>query len=891
MTEFETISSGAKFVRADLHIHSYGDEGSFDVSDTTMTPENIVDTAVSKGLSIISITDHNEILNVKRAVKHAEGKSILVIPAIEVSTTQGHLLVYFETFNDLQNFRGKLNISEDRERCSQGIVDCLNIAKVHNGIGILAHIDLSSGFEMTIGRFGPPIEDVIKHPNLLGIEISKKSSINFYTDDDDSADRKKLFNLRKEFLNLTKDYEIPKLMSSDSHTLTRLGTNADGETKLTRIKVETLSFHSFRIALISSNSRIRIENFIPERIPKFLGLKIEGGLLDKQLIKFSDNLTCIIGGRGAGKSTLLESLRETSGNTSISKVVDSDVWPEKITLYYEDEAGQIHTLTREKNSEVINPNDPINGLLRVPIESYGQGETAETIQHSDKNPQVLIDFLDSFIDIKSLKVEESEVRELILQNQSEINKLRLEVSNIPETERQKKVLEAKQEQLKKDKAGELVKYQIALLKEREIRKNIVNDLNELIKRYGTILSDNSVFQNFEKLTDAEIIVGKEYFTKVKQLVAEFSTIVSSKSTELNDSLKVKVEELKTEISNWSEKEKAIQDKIDEKKLDLESKGIPFDLGKINQIAQELLYYQDRLRKLQQSNLDLNQLIENRNTLLVRRRDLKNKIYFTRKHFADTVNTNLKNTVDGFFVSLKYSQGTYSPQFSEHLKYVMDWRTSKVVKSDYIERSFSPLELAAFIKNRKLEPLKNILDTENNRVINDSDIANIQSKLSQNNSFEDLESIQFDDRPSIIVTKKVKDEITGEEKIFTKNLSQLSLGQQQSILLAILLQSKSKYPLIIDQPEDNLDSEFIYKTIVANLRKIKENRQVIIVTHNPNIAVLGDAELITPLKSTSIKSIIYERGSIDKNETRKLCCDILEGGVQAFKKRLDIYGIK
>lgn len=891
MTELQNISSGAKFVRADLHIHSFGDDGSYDVTDTTMTPENIVDTAVSKGLSIIAITDHNEILNVKKAIKYAEGKSILVIPGIEVSTTQGHLLVYFETYNDLQNFRGKLNISEDKERCSQGIVDCLNFASQFNGIGILAHIELSSGFEKTIGRFGPPIEDIIKHPALIGLEISNKASSLFYTDEDDSADRKRLFNLRKESLNLPKDYDFPKLMSSDSHTLNRLGTNAEGETKLTRIKIETLTFHSFRIALISSTSRIRLENLIPERIPKFLGLKIEGGLLDKQIINFSDNLTCIIGGRGAGKSTLLESLRETSGNNSISKVVDSDVWPEKITLYYEDEAGQVHTLTREKNSEVVNPSDPVNGLLRIPIESYGQGETAETIQHSDNNPQVLIKFLDSFIDIQSLQSEEVEVRELLLQNQSGINKLRLEVSNIPETERQKKVLEAKQEQLKKDKAGELVKYQIALLKEREIRKNIVTDLNDLIKKYGTILSDNSVFENFEKLTDSEIIVGKEYFAKVKQLVADFSVIVSSKSNELNESLKVKVEELKAEISNWSEKEKAIQDKIDEKKADLEAKGIPFDLGKINQIAQELLYYQDRLRKLEQSYTELQQLIKDRAELVGRRKDLKNKIYFIRKHFADTVNINLKNTVDGFFVSLKYQQGTYSPQFADHLKYVMDWRTAKVIKSDFLERSMSPLDLAQLVKNRNLESLKNIKDSEGARILNDGDIVGIQNKLSQNYCYEDLESIQFEDRPTITVTKKIKDEVTGEEKIFSKTLSQLSLGQQQSILLAILLQSKSKYPLIIDQPEDNLDSEFIYKTIVANLRKIKENRQVIIVTHNPNIAVLGDAELITPLKSTSIKSMIFERGSIDKSETRKLCCDILEGGEQAFKKRLDIYGLK
>jgi ABC-type lipoprotein export system ATPase subunit len=126
---------------------------------------------------------------------------------------------------------------------------------------------------------------------------------------------------------------------------------------------------------------------------------------------------------------------------------------------------------------------------------------------------------------------------------------------------------------------------------------------------------------------------------------------------------------------------------------------------------------------------------------------------------------------------------------------------------------------------------------------------------------------------------------------SKPLSKLSLGQQQSVLLGILMLSDSNKPLIIDQPEDNLDSEFIFKTIVKNLRKIKEQRQVIIVTHNPNIAVLGDAELIIPLKSTSVVTHVIDSGSIDRKETRAICCEILEGGRRAFKQREEVYGIK
>ena len=175
------------------------------------------------------------------------------------------------------------------------------------------------------------------------------------------------------------------------------------------------------------------------------------------------------------------------------------------------------------------------------------------------------------------------------------------------------------------------------------------------------------------------------------------------------------------------------------------------------------------------------------------------------------------------------------------------------------------------------------------IFGEDDIENIKSNFLLNYAYEELESLPYEDLPSIIVTKEVVDE-AGNKQYLRKAITKLSLGQQHSILLAILIQSKSNLPLIIDQPEDNLDSEFIFKTIVSNLRKIKERRQVIIVTHNANIGVLGDAELVLPLKSTSIKSKILERGSIDRPETCEKCCEILEGGKSAFVNRQQIYGI-
>lgn len=880
---------GAKFLRADLHIHSFGEFGSYDVTDHTMTPKAIVNKSIEKNLGIISITDHNEIQNVNTALNHAIGKPILVIPGIEVSTTQGHLLVYFETFKNLRDFFGKLTISEDRKTCIQGIVECLELANQHHGLGVLAHIELESGFEKTIGRFGPQIEDVLKHPNLKGLEISSKNSVDHYTERDSDDNRKRLIKLRREHLRLDLNFDLPKLISSDSHSLNKLGINADGEKKLTRIKVDELNFHSFKVALLSHESRIRLEDLIPEQRPVLRSIKLVGGLLDNVQIDLSSNLTCIIGSRGAGKSTLLEAIREASGNTSKAKVIDSDVWPQEIKLVYEDEAGQVIEFKRDKNDSIQNITDPINGITKVDIECYGQGETASTIQHSDENPNVLVSFLDSFLELSILKSDEKEVVDDLLENQSESKKLRIELLGLPEIKKALMHEQKKLESLQKEKAGELVKFQNALIKEREIRASLIEDLNNLIKTYREILNDSTTFDSFESLTEDEIVVGKDFFNRVKEIVSEFSVIVKEKSTELNAALNEKIEDLKEQLKSWSEKEKEIQGKIDTKKKELEVQGIPFDLGKINQISKDIIHYNSRVKKLEASKKQLEQYEKERKELIKERKEIKDKIYYKRYAFAQTINDNLKNTLDGLFINVKHEQGKYSIDFENDLKSLMDWRTSQVPKSPQVVKQITPLEFVEAALKNDITKLESIVDPNGNQLLTSYEISTMIQRLNHENKFEDFESIEFDDLPSITVTKILKDD-QGITTRNSKSISQLSLGQQQSVLLAILMLSKSKKPLIIDQPEDNLDSEFIFKTIVINLRKIKEARQVIIVTHNPNIAVLGDAELIVPLKSTSVKSHIMNEGSIDRESTREICCEILEGGKSAFIQRQEIYGI-
>src|ERR1700733_4643099 len=126
LTEITKLPRGARFFRADLHIHSFG--ASHDVKDSSNTPEAIVATAAAEGLSIIAITDHNEIGGVLRAVTAAAAARVFVVPGVELSTPEGHLLCYLPTYEALQRFHAQISVVDrgtGDSRCQNAMLDRL----------------------------------------------------------------------------------------------------------------------------------------------------------------------------------------------------------------------------------------------------------------------------------------------------------------------------------------------------------------------------------------------------------------------------------------------------------------------------------------------------------------------------------------------------------------------------------------------------------------------------------------------------------------------------------------------------------------------------------------------------------------------------------------------
>ena len=226
--------------------------------------------------------------------------------------------------------------------------------------------------------------------------------------------------------------------------------------RLTRIKMDNPSFHGLRVALHDLDARIRLEDDVPQSVPYVMGLKIDENFLDGQMIHFSRNLNCIIGGRGAGKSTVFESVRIIAPGTSNSKLIDSEIWPEVLSLVWVDEAGHQHLIERRIEDVPVNVDDRDWGLTQFPIESYGQGETAETSAKARYDSVSLLEYLDKFIPIKKLVEEDDQFRQKLLENQTSMEKSQLEVNK---TSYFRQVLDVTKRQLaalEKAKAKEVV---------------------------------------------------------------------------------------------------------------------------------------------------------------------------------------------------------------------------------------------------------------------------------------------------------------------------------------------------------------------------------------------------------------------------------------------------
>lgn len=883
--------TGARFVRADLHIHSFG--ASHDVKDASMTAAAIVQTAEREGLSIIAITDHNEIDNVEAALKASDGSSVRVIPAIELSTPQAHLLCYLPTLDALRRLRGQLTIvdsGKQTSRCQQSLLDCLNLLPPLGGFGILAHVDVPSGFEVEVPGASPHKADVLCHPALLGIELKQASSPISYADTDPDQDRARMGRERISRLKLGSKQFLARVLNSDAHALNALGRNAAHARRVTRYKMEAPSFEGLRIALEDADARVRIEDLIPHTVPRIFGVHVQGGFLADQVIQFSPNLNCIIGGRGTGKSTIFESIRCIAGDDSPSKVIDSEVWPEELNLFWQDQAGQRHALVRMKDSVLQNADDPESGPDRFDVDCFGQGEAARISLEAQSDPLALLRYLDRFVDLEEAAAAEEAARERLLTLQTQIEKAEHEVKRIPEYERLLAVTRQQLQALQKPEVKELIELQRQLATEREVRERILEKVQEA--REGiTPTSPKETIEEIRALADpATLAVGSAEYQAILDGVTSFEAAIGAAETQMKTGFSGFEKVVSAQLAAWKTKDGEAQRKIDTKRRELEALKIQFDMSYIAKLAKDEASHEQSVKNLKTWQPHLVTLRSQRALALKERWACRDRVATKRDAFGRQATETLRQALSDLQVSLKYARNAFSPEAEAQIIQAMGWRTNQQPRAALLVETMTVPVLLDVLERKDATALMGLKTREGVSQFRREDAEQIIERLSDPTVKYALERATLHDLPRLQVSRAAPDGAGGQRYI-VRDFSKLSLGQQQSVLLALILSSDSQQPLIIDQPEDNLDGEFIYTTLVPVLRRAKERRQVIIVTHNPNVAVLGDAELIIVMKAKNDCGEIVARGSIDHAATRDAACAILEGAREAFLRRAKMYGIR
>ncbi len=887
--EIEAFDNGARFFNGDLHVHSFG--GSHDVKDSTMTVQALIDSALTLNISILAITDHNNDANLKPAIEYAEkfkGR-FLLLAGVEITTANGHLLVYFspDKVENANELLARINLVGKRgeldTHTTRSMADVIKEAETLGGVCLAAHIDLpKTGFEMLSEGYPNWKKDIITSSGLLGVEIKETQNLNWYSTDDDNnprgLERRKLIDVRSKNGSTFSRVHLAHIQSSDAHTMKSFNERNFDQT-ITRIKMNELTFESFRTALLDPTARVRPLATIPRSIPRILGLHISGGFIDGQVINLSNNLNCLIGGRGTGKSTVLQCLAFGLGISE--KLEENTNGPNAVIVYCEDSNGVIYRYERRRGARplVKAKEDKIHDVPEdaFRVEFYSQGDLAEVAKDPLKNPILLQEFLDRHISLRDLREKEAELVSVLEENSGQLIPLEGRFEQLPANQQTLKELVKKIKIAEEGKLKEIAAIQSKLSSE----KSLAQALDEYKKSYRNGMSLSNFLRNFDELkeTTGEITAdpkSDQILGDIKKIIEEANLFLSTKEKEINSQLKVVALNIEAKIQKLNLNHSTMEADLSEKIGELRKKGLTGSLEDFQTIVNQKTEVTRTITNINAQLPQLNQLRADRKKYLFELDETRKKISDRRKEQLQSINKHLSKTIQDYFVFVHYEPSGIIEDFKSIILEVMQGSHLSEQLANRFASSVTPKELAELIKFGNATELSKV-----------GEIGSVWAKemISRFRFLTTIHKLEVLWKPPCpIITVRTKSSPPKDIPV-----NQLSDGQKHTIFLTIAMFAETNLPLIIDQPEDDLDNAFIFSSIVTTLREIKEKRQVILITHNANIAVLGDAELLIPMRRSVDKGIVFERGSIDRAETKAEVRNILEGGDLAFRRRMEIYG--
>ena len=872
----------ARFWRCALQVNDFRYGGEYRGDDHGLSEADYNQALLAKCLEldikVVGVADHGSVDSVDTLRNVLAPHGIVVFPGFEIASTEKiHMVCLFPedtTKDQLNRFLGSLQLTDPEEKVRPSRLGCVQLAETIKRLGgfwYAAHATQASGilFQKSVHTWQR--SDLVKAAQIPG-------SI------DDLPPGYKSIVLNTD-PNWKRERPIAVINAKDVAKPSDL----DDASATCWIKMTKPNFDAFKVAFLDPESRIRLNSQKPEETAgEIVTMNISGGYLDGVEIAFSRHLNTVIGGRGTGKSTLLECLRyvldippkgkqaqkihfeiikenlgKASGRIEVEVVASSQHGKRyRVSRRYgempivRDESGNVSTLQ---------PRDLLPG-----IDIYGQNEIYELAQDKQSQNQLLDRFLPNDGDYTqhnaTLKKRLQENQQKLVKTLGEVDDLKARIARLPKLVEQLQGFQALgiQEKLAKTPL---------FARERQIAERANEELRHL-QDGVTSLQDNLPDLTFISDKALEDLPNAALLSPARTILDKLRLSFERHLGELKAELANGEQQLAAQLAAWKQ---SIQQ--GEAELEKALRSLPATAGKSGQEVgtayQRILQDIERIKPLKARIANHDKLLESqqqeRRNQLAEFSDLRDQRTKNLQRAAKTLNRRLEGKLKVEVVAEADRSPLKTFLLDSRLEGVGEKRLSWIDEMDAV----SPSALAQAIRNGSAELQ---IDWGMTPLVADALARLPASRLME------LEALELDHRIDIFLNVS-----HGQAEAVFRPLDKLSTGQQCTAILHMLL-LENVDPLIMDQPEDNLDNAFIAERIVHELRAAKTSRQFLFATHNANIPVFGDAEWIGVFTAVDNHgSLTFEaQGSIDVPIIRDQVANILEGGRDAFIQRKEKY---
>lgn len=882
------------------------------------------------GLELIGVTDHNfsqktdprdwfmtHLVEQNKSVAKELGKQPLhILPGFEVDIGY-HVLCLFEPAKKgshvwrINRLLCKLGLDEN-ERFRQGQPMPLRrnganvslkelielVQEQHKGIVIAAHADQNDGL------LNDPrnIEDY-KNRKLQALEVTANPPARKILDIVEGRDK----------AWARADCHPAYVMSSDAKSLKR---DENGEPvansigyRHTWLKMSRPSVEALRQAFLDPQSRIQLSGTRPSdalRHPRITGVSVKGAkFLADQELSFSEGLNCVIGGRGSGKSSLLEYMRfALNQDNAPGKDQDAALSRKRIQLKeslgeaaeiriaFEAEGGVSDTLVYEpsrkdgsqRRIEGRDVSDLNTVTRQLQAQFFSQGELSRMTSGAQGQSQVL-----ALIDVSSgpeliqLNADERELKgalKSLFQARRDESRLAHEISvaeqEVTELTRQLEARAALQGDSKRNQLALQARRFLASLQEQYKAEVAAVEVarQSLMTQEAPLPDSAGAWPNaewFASKVAAHDQARAALIDGINSALVEFQRLVGDLLGPDSTGPVLAAIEADQAAFRAACTEKGIREEDIARLQELEE----VRQGKLKLIA-------DRNAALTKVKLEAAEFEPTLTALHAVWREQ----FEVRKRTADDIQSKVASNT----VRLRTSFMNDLESFRQLWKRLAP-RDGRSKLARRWEEIGDDLFGSWRTRNKEASPWETAEAGRTDGVVLPSFygemLDDLQPAMLKHLDSADVQPIWEDIRLTRVGDGIDVDLLRDDQSVAGSMTGALSEGQRNTVLLNLML-AKGEGPIVIDQPEDELDSSFIYKTLVTDLRSAKLKRQLIIATHNANLPVNADAELIYALEARDGHGQALAQGGLDRAHVADAVLDIMEGSEQAFKRRSEKY---